>query len=1032
MRNSNYNTSSFILSLGLVWAVAGCKPLDVQQCVLDSVSTARAQRWIVGDSIVLPAFRLEDSDCASLEWTIVEAPKQSSNQLLVRDEDYVFTADRTGQYRFQVIDEDAEYDSFFTLKVGAETTQAFHNYNYYPSPNALISVGNEVWAVGVYSPQLARLSDSDGTPLDPIAVGPWPVALAHAESEGLVLVAQQANDRLGLVDTKSRQIVDAIWVGDEPRNVVWDSKRQRAYVALGGANAVAIVDIPNRRLIKTVDAVFDPLGLALDIEQSRLFVASHRSGQTVQYPYPSTKLEDEKDIAIIDLESQTLVTHILEVASTINHLSYEPENQVLWVAATSNDIEGQLNDPETPSFKHELFSLKPQGGPAQRTQSVDLSRQPTSSGSAANIHGFTRCGSEIYVAAESSNAVVVLDTNSLEETRRIKSIDTPRSVLCTNSRTLALSSNPMTVVALDEGGTAEYKLKLSDPRDPELVMGFSVFHSAGVGVADNRSCSSCHVNAMSDGVIWNAGPIVNQQLTRPLRWLEGTSRIGWDGYVGSVKISGYVGGSTINLRPTTTQAMSLGKYLASLMPPPPANAWTERDGRLTEQAERGEKLFSGKASCLGCHPGPVSTSRIAFENGFTPGKTDVPTLVDVARIGAWYKNGEKRTIDSAVRGALDYLGLQFSEAEQAELTRYIKEMTAREFFVLSANLEPSAMAVPVDREFKLTFSYPLDAAPQNISSIRLSDASGQSLEATLRVDGRHLYLKPVQSLMPETAYTIELTRELFSQTGRRARPELIQFVTASLPAMKLEGSYTLTINSPALDFATQSFDLSRTIPSTVMLVADPEKGGASVQIDFGQDLEYEDFFVIDGEKLLTKDLPIPVGPAFGNGSGLIATLVDSDDDGIADSAEGTIVLSGPGFDLKNVGFELKKLGPISTECNPGNEGDYTLTVDSSTTGVIINWGDVPALGLYVTSPGANLPGGPGQMISGGEAYFVLEASGLDGFRGPISYGIASSGAQDKTEFHGGLPGGASLEEGTCYQFTVFTQDFKFSRLTREW
>ena len=41
--------------------------------------------------------------------------------------------------------------------------------------------------------------------------------------------------------------------------------------------------------------------MALDTETARLYVASHRSGQTEQFPYPDTDVADEKDIAVIDV-----------------------------------------------------------------------------------------------------------------------------------------------------------------------------------------------------------------------------------------------------------------------------------------------------------------------------------------------------------------------------------------------------------------------------------------------------------------------------------------------------------------------------------------------------------------------------------------------------------------------------------------------------------------------------------------------------------------------------------------------------------
>ena len=159
------------------------------------------------------------------------------------------------------------------------------------------------------------------------------------------------------------------------------------------------------------------------------------------------------------------------------------------------------------------------------------------------------------------------------------------------------------------------------------------------------------------------------------------------------------------------------------MPPPAANQWTQRNGDLTELGRQGKDIFMGKASCAGCHPGPISTSRIAFENGFTEGKTDVPSLIDLERIGAWYKDGSKRTLRDAVTGALDYLNIALSSDETSLLVRYVQEITAREFFVLSTNLANRAQNFPRSQPIILTFSYPVDSTPENLAKINLVDAN---------------------------------------------------------------------------------------------------------------------------------------------------------------------------------------------------------------------------------------------------------------------------------------------------------------------
>ena len=245
---------------------------------------------------------------------------------------------------------------------------------------------------------------------------------------------------------------------------------------------------------------------------------------------------------------------------------------------------------------------------------------------------------------EGADLVVALDPETLEERRRVSVTGRPRALRCVDENPWIISSNLMEVTQIGNDTKQTFKLELTERRDRRLIDGLARFTGQGVGPGDNRSCKNCHTDGLSDGQVWNAGPVESRLMSRPLRWLEGTSMIGWDGYVGSVKISGYVGGATINDRGDTQSSLAMGAYLASMMPSPPANSLTARDGALSEEAMVGKALFEGKAACNGCHTGSVLTNRQVMNDGLTEGRTDVPSLIDVARIGSWYKTAVMPTL----------------------------------------------------------------------------------------------------------------------------------------------------------------------------------------------------------------------------------------------------------------------------------------------------------------------------------------------------------------------------------------------------
>lgn len=101
----------------------------------------------------------------------------------------------------------------------------------------------------------------------------------------------------------------------------------------------------------------------------------------------------------------------------------------------------------------------------------------------------------------------------------------------------------------------------------------------------------------------------------------------------------------------------------------------------------------------------------------------------------------------------------------------------------------------------------------------------------------------------------------------------------------------------------------------------------------------------------------------------------------------------------------------------GTPRDMTLEGDP-TNGVVIEWRESSAMGLYFTEPDAVIPAGPDDMVVG-YPYWVIEATSFPGgFDSPVMYGTPPGDAADATEAHGGLPGGEPLQCGVTYKVTV--------------
>jgi hypothetical protein len=336
----------------------------------------------------------------------------------------------------------------------------------------------------------------------------------------------------------------------------------------------------------------------------------------------------------------------------------------------------------------------------------------------------------------------------------------------------------------------------------------------------------------------------------------------------------------------------------------------------------------------------------------------------------------------------------------------------------------------VDSALELTFSYPVLDTTENLDLIALRDGQGERVPCDVVASGRHVTVTPTADLAASASYTLTVDAECQADDARVMQDAAaFELRTATPAALTLEGDYALTVWVPMLDFTAGGFDMDDIVEQSSRFVASPTVSGATVVIDYGADMRYDDVFVLDGATFMSRDLPIALGPSFLNGSPIVAEALDEDGDGVVDLIEGTFTLSGPGIELPDIAYRIALIPPGS--CIPGPEGDTAPVITQEGDDVIIDWGDGGALALYVTSPDATLPFGPGN-IEGGTTYWAVTATNFpDTFSGPMTYGVIPEGAEDSSVINGGPLGGAPLESGVCYRFSVVV-DLKFSHTMVVW
>src|SRR5262249_21645993 len=90
----------------------------------------------------------------------------------------------------------------------------------------------------------------------PVDVGLHPTAIAWDESRGRLYVANANTDSISIIDTRTSRLIDTMAIkpfglelkGVAPSSIAVTPDGNRIYVALGGLNAVAVVDVDARSL----------------------------------------------------------------------------------------------------------------------------------------------------------------------------------------------------------------------------------------------------------------------------------------------------------------------------------------------------------------------------------------------------------------------------------------------------------------------------------------------------------------------------------------------------------------------------------------------------------------------------------------------------------------------------------------------------------------------------------------------------------------------------------------------------------------
>lgn len=489
------------------------------------------------------------------------------------------------------------------------------------SPVDLVLAPDESWLVTINqtADTASLVRTSDGKVLDEEAVGDYPVSIALAPDGKTVLISGHYSGEVTLLEVQDEKLVKtgAIDVGYQPHGIAITSDGKTAYVARTATAEIAVLDLAERKVSGQFATGRWPRHLALSPDGTRLAVGT--SG--------------DRGVTIMDLTSRTTVYQEQFVGINVGHMAVTKDGQYVyfpWMVYRNNAISAgnirlgwvlasrvarmRLDAPA----KREAMSLDPQGRAIADVTGLAL----------------TSDESRLVVSASGTHELLVYRTEGLplkdyggsdhidpellkdeERFHRIELGGRPMGLkIAKDDQTVYIANyldNSVQVVDL-AGRTLARTIPLGGSAESSLARkGETIFYDARRSLDQWYSCHTCHYEGGTNSVATdttNDGSAFTFKTVLPLYNLHETSPWTWHGWQTDLRsaMRKSLTETMLGPKPTEDDVDAMLAYFQSLEEPP--SPFRNKDGSLTEAAERGKAIFeSDKAACASCHSGPHFT-----------------------------------------------------------------------------------------------------------------------------------------------------------------------------------------------------------------------------------------------------------------------------------------------------------------------------------------------------------------------------------------------------------------------------------------
>ena len=577
------------------------------------------------------------------------------------------------------------------------------------SPIALAVSGNGSMCLTANhtSGSVSLVNLKDGRVESELSVGRGPADLVWLD-ETTAVVSLLHDDALAVVKWSGGKLTlhRAAFVGDEPRGIAVSKDKRVVYVALGGEDAIAVVEIAGLlnaksdgqqpRSVTRYSAPGIPKSVRVSPDGHWLVACCAVPSAILVYDLTTNALVSER--RLFDGAFNPGVPAITKDSGLV--VLPHAVNREFSVTPQMIDI-GWVID-------NRISKLPlPDGEPSTQKQlGLDIRGNAVGDAYAA---AFSPNQSLLVVTAGGTHELLVIDFGSIpwpkgdpgdflpaamqkdkSSFRRIELGGRPQAVEFIGERTVVVSnyfSNSVQVVDLDACEVTQ-TIALRGPVEPSLARrGEHIFFDADRSMHSWYSCHTCHTDGHTAGQVFdtrNDKTYGTPKLTPSLRGVAETGPWTWHGWQTDLHdaMKRSLSESMASKLPITDDdATAMVAYLKTLDHPTNPRASTN-DQALAKKIAAGEKLFTGKAACTSCHSGTQFTSTETFD-GKVEDKKDrdpsynPPTLRGLASRRRFLHTGKARSLDAVLtkhHRPEDLVGESLSDEERESLIEYLKSL----------------------------------------------------------------------------------------------------------------------------------------------------------------------------------------------------------------------------------------------------------------------------------------------------------------------------------------------------------------------